>query len=101
MLRQFGTTKDRFVADRTAKSCMIVPGATPDLARQLRLVEVVLAPGFDEDMVSWNRLLEGIAEYRQGYFAPAIVSLDQSLKLFHYDGFDAFKATATLLLAMA
>jgi tetratricopeptide (TPR) repeat protein len=100
MLQQFGTTKDRGVADRTAKTCLMVPGATPDLAQQLRLVNVVRAPGFDGGMLPWVRLLEGMAEYRQGHWAPAIVYLEESRQVF-YEGFDACKATVALFLAMA
>jgi tetratricopeptide (TPR) repeat protein len=100
MLQQFGTTKDRFVADRTAKTCLLLPGATPDLTRQLRLVNVTLAPGYDQGMLPWIRLLEGMAEYRQGHWAAAIQPLEQSRQIF-YEGFDAVKTTATLFLAMA
>jgi hypothetical protein len=46
-------------------------------------------------------MLEGMAEYRQGNFGPAVESLEASRKCFTYEGFDAVKATGTLFRAMA
>ena len=100
MLVRFGTSTDRFVADRTAKSCLVLPDATADLARQLRLVGVVLAPGGDDGMMPWNQLLKGMAEYRQGNFAAAIEPLEQTRQC-PYPGLHATRATATMFLAMA
>jgi tetratricopeptide (TPR) repeat protein len=100
MLQQFGATRDRFVADRTAKTCMLLSGATADLAQQLRLVDLVFAPGGDDGMLPWFRLLKGMAEYRQGHFGPAIGWLEQSVPSFPDDHQPA-KATAILFLAMA
>jgi Flp pilus assembly protein TadD len=99
MLRQFGGTTDRNIADRTAKTCLLRPDATPDLAGQLRLVDVALAPGGNEDELPWFLLLKGLAEYRQGHDGAAVDWLERSRRSFA--GADAPRATVTLLLAMA
>jgi hypothetical protein len=100
MLRRFGAATDRFIADRTAKTCLLLPGATPDLDRQLELVNVVLAPGGDTSHLPWFRLLKGLAEYRQEHHGAAVEWLEQARPTFTSGSVPA-KATATLLLAMA
>ena len=99
MLRQFGSTTDPYVADRTAKTCMLLPDATGDLAGQLRLVDVVFARGKDEGAMPWFRLLKGLAEYRQGHYGAAIDWLEQSRATLE-NKFVPARATASLLLAM-
>ena len=100
MLLRFGGATDRYVADRTAKTCMLLPGATPDLGAQLRLVQVVTAPGaVEESAEPWFRLLRGFAEYRRGDYAAAVDCLEQGRPAFT-GTFVPAKATATFLLAM-
>jgi hypothetical protein len=101
MLLQFGGASDRYVADRTAKTCMLLPDATRDLGGQLRLVDVVFAPGSgDEAAQPWFQMLKGLAEYRQGNYAAAVDCLEESRPAFA-GTFAPAKATATFLLAMA
>ena len=100
MLRRFGAATDRLIADRTAKTCLLLPGATPHLDRQLQLVNVVLAPGGEGSHLPWFRLLKGLAEYRQGHHGAAVEWLEQTRPTFTSGSVPA-KATATLLLAMA
>ena len=100
MLDQFGGDTDIYVADRTAKVCLVLPGVTGDLARQLRLVNVAGAPGVNVGyLTSSFRLLKGMAEYRQGHFGQAVDWLEKSRRAFP-DGSPA-SATTILLLAMA
>jgi tetratricopeptide (TPR) repeat protein len=99
MLRQFGGTTDMFVADRMAKSCMLLPGATDDLTQQSRLVEVTLTRGAGTGYMRHFALNKGLAEYRQEHFRPAVDWLEESLRSLP-DNLPA-KFTATLLLAMA
>jgi tetratricopeptide (TPR) repeat protein len=100
MLRRFGASTDRFIAGRTAKTCLLLPGVTPDLTPQLRLVDVVLAPGANQQHMPWFRQLKGIAEYRRGHFAAAIESFEQSRRLLPAD-FETSEAVALLFLAMS
>jgi tetratricopeptide (TPR) repeat protein/tRNA A-37 threonylcarbamoyl transferase component Bud32 len=100
MLRQFGDTTDRGVADRTAKTCLLVPDATDDLGPQLRLLDVVLTPGWDKtDERAWFRLLKGLAEYRRGHYEAAVGCLEGNGRAFGTYAPD--RATSDFLLAMA
>ena len=100
MLRQFRDTTDRGVADRTAKTCLLLPDATGDLSQQLRLLDVVLTPGWEtSDERAWFRLLKGLVEYRRGHHGEAVACLEG-----HGRAFGAYapdRATSDFLLAMA
>ena len=72
----------------------------PDLAPQLRLVDVALGPDGETFNPPRLRLLKGLAEYRRGHYGAAAECLEQSRPYF-VSGSVPAKATATLLLAMA
>jgi tetratricopeptide (TPR) repeat protein len=79
MLTRFGGTKDPNVAERTAKTCCLTPGAVADytLARQLADRSVTGTEKHGD--YPWFLIARGMAEYRAGKFADAINWLRKSL----------------------
>jgi tetratricopeptide (TPR) repeat protein len=69
---QFGsTTNDPRIADRMAKSCLMLPPQGSDLTVEARLANVAVTFDADSAANSWFRFCKGLAEYRQGHFAAA------------------------------
>ena len=100
MLERFGRTTDRLVADRVAKTYLLLPDPAADLSRPNELLDLVLAPGANARHLAWFRMAKGLAEYRQGRFAAALDWLEQSRGGMTIRNAPAM-ATTVLLLAMA
>jgi serine/threonine protein kinase/Flp pilus assembly protein TadD len=69
MLRRFGNTADGWVAERTAKVCLSLPGAVADPDRALKLAD--LAATSDPDNF-WFQFVKALAEYRADRPAEAV-----------------------------
>jgi WD40 repeat protein/serine/threonine protein kinase/tetratricopeptide (TPR) repeat protein len=99
MLARFGRTRDPNVAERTAKTCLLVPHALTDLRPALELADLAVTGTQKHADYRWFLLVKGMAEYRSGRFADAIVRLRKTVA----EGGDALycDALARLFLAMA
>jgi tetratricopeptide (TPR) repeat protein len=95
LLERFGDTADPFVAERTAKACLLSSQPVGDPRRLLHLTEIAANV---ENPLCWFLLAKGLAQYRLGEFTPSIESVEAGLKLFH--GYDTC-ADATLLAILA
>jgi eukaryotic-like serine/threonine-protein kinase len=99
MLARFGTTGSPNVAERTAKTCLLAPGAVDDYPSVVRLAELAVMGTETSGDYKWFVLARGIADYRTGKVAESIEWLRKSLSpdapLPYRDGL------AHLFLAMA
>src|SRR5206468_12758905 len=99
MLAQFANTPYPNVAERTAKTCCLAPGAIDEYQTVVRLAEQALVGTESCGDYKWFLLARGMADYRTAQFGGAIGWLRQSLspgaESPHRDGL------AQLFLAMA
>jgi serine/threonine protein kinase/Flp pilus assembly protein TadD len=72
MLKQFGDTRQPEVAERTAKTCLLVPDAVADLAPVLRLADRAVTGTEKSSNFGYFVLAKGLAEYRAGRNAEAV-----------------------------
>jgi serine/threonine protein kinase len=74
MLNRFGKNTDPLIADRTAKTCLLLPSAVgpDDLTLAANLAEYAVTHGKDSRWLHWLLLTKGLAEYRQSHFTGAI-----------------------------
>ena len=80
MLECFGDTKDPEIAERVAKTWLLLPGAL-DPEPGARLIDRALAQDTEPDRAMWFHLVKAMAEYRQGEFTSAIKYLETSRQL--------------------
>jgi WD40 repeat protein/tRNA A-37 threonylcarbamoyl transferase component Bud32 len=77
MLARFGSTHDPLVADRVAKTCLLLPKLGGDIKQLATLDDIAAnsggAPGYD----SWFTIGKGLAEYRADDFKAALKSLEK------------------------
>jgi len=74
MLERFEKTTIPEVAERTAKTCLLLPSAVgpDDLTRADKVADNALSYGKDSPWIDWFQFTKGLAEYRQGHFSAAI-----------------------------
>ena len=74
MLDRFEKTTDPSVAERTAKSCLLLPAAvsTNDLARATSLAARAVSLSKQGDLMHWRLMTRGLAEYRCGHYGDAL-----------------------------
>jgi tetratricopeptide (TPR) repeat protein len=99
MLTRFSQTKNPIIADRTAKTCLLLPDAVSDPRPVMKLADLAVTGGKKEGCYRWFLLARGMAEYRDGRFAGALTWLDKSLAA--DSEWPPLDATACLFLAMA
>ncbi len=99
MLDRFGATDDPVIAERTAKSCLMLPCDTAQLHAAASLAETALARGAEHKFYPFFELAKGLVEYREGSFAAA----EQRLAKLVADGNPDWNLAppAYLILAMA
>ena len=78
MLDRFITTSNPWVAERTAKACLLRPVEGDILERSARLADRAVALGANHPDSRWFHLAKGMAEYRQGHDRGALESLERS-----------------------
>jgi hypothetical protein len=105
MLDRFGNTTNSTTAERTAKSCLLLPSAVgpDDLKLVASLAANAVALGKDHPG-TWQLMTKGLAEYRQGHFTGAVENMQLSRKeLAHgsHWGPDICEADTYLVAAMA
>jgi Flp pilus assembly protein TadD len=72
ILATFGsTTNDPRIADRMAKSCLILPPEPQDLVKIARLADISVTFDAKSAATAWFQFCKGFAEYRQGHFKEA------------------------------
>ena len=71
MLDRFGATQDPVIAERTAKSCLLLPCGIEQLHSAASLAETALARGAGHQYLPFFELAKGLVEYREGNFAAA------------------------------
>jgi serine/threonine-protein kinase len=69
LLARFGATTDAFVAERTSRTCLVVPTTGDELQKAVALAERAYAVQPDS---GWFQFPKGLAEFRQGRFEQAI-----------------------------
>jgi serine/threonine-protein kinase len=95
MLARFGKTDAADVAERTAKTCLLVPGAVGDLESVVSLADLAVKKN---GSARWPLLTKALAEYRAGRCAVAIEWLQRVVP---DAGGGSLDATALAVLAMA
>jgi tetratricopeptide (TPR) repeat protein len=104
MLARFSRTDDPMIAERTAKTCLLVPDAVGDIGPVLDLADRAVTGTEQINVYDWFLLARGMADYRAGRIANAIDCLNKVLSLnreTRYRSDWALPATAQLFLAMA
>lgn len=100
MLEHFGGTQNPEIAERVAKTCLLVPGVL-DPEPIDRLCDRALALGKRPEHVMWFHAAKALAEYRQGRFEGAIAHLEASRKINASKALVYLEALDLFLLAMA
>jgi tetratricopeptide (TPR) repeat protein len=79
MLARFGQTNDPYIADRTAKTCLLVSDAVEDMNAVAQLAERSITGTERSPEYPWFLLARGMADYRTGEFATAVERLRGAL----------------------
>ncbi len=79
MLARFGATDDIGIAYRTAKLCLLLPTAGPELAAASRLAELAVTQCTNSSLLASAQAAKALAEYRQGRFGSAAEWAKKSL----------------------
>jgi eukaryotic-like serine/threonine-protein kinase len=98
MLKRFGDTQQPEVAERTAKTCLLVPDAVADLAPVLRLADRAVTGTEKSSNYRFFLCCKGLAEYRAGRNAEAVNWVE---RVAPRAGGSNLDATAFAVLAMA
>jgi tetratricopeptide (TPR) repeat protein len=104
MLARFRETNDPGIAERTAKTCLLVPDAVSDLKPVLQLADRAVTGTEQDSLYRWFLLVKGMADYRAGKFGNAVDPLNKTLSLEgdrRYFTLPYLKGMALLFLAMA
>jgi tetratricopeptide (TPR) repeat protein len=104
MLAQFSQTHEAMIAERTAKTCLLIPDAVADLQPVIQLADRAVTGTEKHQYYGWFLLVKGMADYRTGHFAEAIDRLKKIFSLsrerrYHISA--ALHGTVYLFLAMA
>jgi serine/threonine protein kinase len=98
MLERFQDTQVPEIADRTAKTCLLLPDAVPDFDRVQKLADRAVTGTEKHGSYRWFVFVKGLAEYRAGRHAEAVNWLNRFDP--HADGAH-IDASAFAVLAMA
>jgi thiol-disulfide isomerase/thioredoxin len=84
MLDRFGSTTQPWVAEFTAKTCLLLPAAVgpDDLTLAAKVAENAVTLSGKGDRMYWRLMTKALAEYRQGHFTNAIETAQLSQKSF-------------------
>jgi tetratricopeptide (TPR) repeat protein len=77
MLDRFQKSEDPEIAERTARSCLLLPTFGPEQEEACRLAGRAAATATGEDK-PWAQSAKGLAEYRSGNFARALATFEQA-----------------------
>ena len=76
MLARFRQTTDPEIAERTAKSCLLLPSSGLE-EEATELAEWAITRG-DRGLQPWALAARGLADYRQGHFGDALAIIEKS-----------------------
>jgi serine/threonine protein kinase len=96
MLSKFGTTKDAYVADRTAKDCLLLPNWGVDLTMVSKLADTAINAETNDPSMPFFEACKTMSEYRLGHFAEAVVWAEKPLSTTQ----DDLRAYVYAILAM-
>jgi serine/threonine-protein kinase len=96
LLAKFATTTDPGIAERTARACLLLPATGDELQRAVALAGRAVRVGRVKNpgLVPHYRFAQGLADYRQGRFGPAIATM-------RGDAAEVLGPAPRLVLAMA
>jgi serine/threonine-protein kinase len=100
MLTRFGETTDPTIAERVAKTCLLLPDAVPDRRLVENLIMRAVTGTEKHTYYPFFILAKGIAEYRAGRAQQAIEPLEKSLT-YSIMSQPRFTSLVRLVLAMA
>lgn len=98
MLARFRSAGHPYVTDYTAKTCLLLPDAVPDLRPVLELARRPLAGTEKDPAHRWFLVCRALADYRAGQFAAAVAGVNRVTPT--PDG-GSLDATAYVILALA
>ena len=77
LLERFGASADPFLAERTGRTCLLLPAAEKELQQAVALTDCAVAAGRSKADWAYPHFLfaRGLAEYRQGRLDSAIAVL--------------------------
>ena len=82
MLDRFGQTLNPMIAERVAKSCLLLPSAVSpaNLTRVGNAATTAVSLGTGSPWLHWFQCTRGLADYRQGRFTSALEGMDLAQK---------------------
>jgi tetratricopeptide (TPR) repeat protein len=98
MLQRFSQTKEPKVAERTAKTCMLMPLAGADLKAASRLASLAAQTGKDSPYVNAFQFVLGLSEFREQQYEMASSQMREILRA---KPSPILKASTHAVLAMA
>jgi tetratricopeptide (TPR) repeat protein len=98
MLRRFEDSIDPSIAERTAKTCALLPGAVADFERVVNLARRAAVGNEKHVNFRWIALSNGLVHYRAGRYADAVAWLEKAAPSVEGTNRDA---TVFAVLAMA
>jgi eukaryotic-like serine/threonine-protein kinase len=100
MLQRFGQTDEPYVAERTAKVCLVLPDAVADQKLLQQLAKRAVTGTEKHQAYVWFQIAKGMAEFRAGHFERSIQWLRES-RMDSYATLGGGKPLGHLFLAMA
>src|SRR5262249_33384138 len=96
LLRRFGATSDPYVAERTARTILLLPAAEDEMQGAVALAERAVAAKATTPQWIYPYFLfaQGLAEYRQGHF-------DSTIAIMRADAGTVMGPSPRLVIAMA
>ena len=61
MLDKYGDTQQDFIADRTAKTCLLIPGAGGDVGQLNKMMDLAVEHPTNRNFLPWFRMGKGFA----------------------------------------
>jgi serine/threonine-protein kinase len=77
LLARFGTTTDPYIAERTSRTCLLLPASEDELRQAVALAEYAAGvdPSKYQGVHAHFLFVRGLADYRQGNFDRAIATM--------------------------
>jgi tetratricopeptide (TPR) repeat protein len=99
MLARFGGTTDPRIAERTAKSCLLLPVERADLAVANQFADRAVSVGANDASLVYYQFVKCLAEYRLGQFTNSVEWARKTLT--QAGGISELYVQASSVLAMA
>jgi WD40 repeat protein/tetratricopeptide (TPR) repeat protein len=79
VLKHFGDTKDPYIAERTAKACLLLPDVMENPQKVSELADLAVASPPNHPALAWFCVAKGLAEYRAGRHTEAADWMNKTL----------------------